>query len=202
VTHIIIEGGPYATQWQKLEASGYTLDYQDRDGMHARASKQVEVRYACRACAIRVWGKPEFASFGMWRTDAVPSHIDDLASSITPKNQHCPIAISVGVKQMGARSAGNPHAACDGIERVINLINPMLRGWVNYFAVGHSSECFSFIKDWVYLFSAIIHRRGVLPPSQPGSHAAGTSRARSGFPRGYISPNFKVLTSNNPRSGT
>ena len=29
------------------------------------------------------------------------------------------------------------------IERVINLINPVLRGWVNYFAVGHSSECFS-----------------------------------------------------------
>ena len=29
------------------------------------------------------------------------------------------------------------------------LINPMLRGWVNYFAVGHSSECFSFIQDWV-----------------------------------------------------
>ena len=24
-----------------------------------------------------------------------------------------------------------------------------LRGWVNYFAVGHSSECFSYIKDWV-----------------------------------------------------
>jgi len=35
------------------------------------------------------------------------------------------------------------------IERVIHLINPVLRGWVNYFAVGHSSECFSFIKDWV-----------------------------------------------------
>ena len=35
------------------------------------------------------------------------------------------------------------------VERVINLINPVLRGWVNYFAVGHSSECFSFIKDWV-----------------------------------------------------
>ena len=25
--------------------------------------------------------------------------------------------------------------------RVVQLINPMLRGWVNYFAVGHSSEC-------------------------------------------------------------
>ena len=35
------------------------------------------------------------------------------------------------------------------IGRVIYLINPMLRGWVNYFAVGHSSECFSFVKDWV-----------------------------------------------------
>jgi len=31
----------------------------------------------------------------------------------------------------------------------VQLINPILRGWVNYFAVGHSSECFSFIKDWV-----------------------------------------------------
>jgi RNA-directed DNA polymerase len=35
------------------------------------------------------------------------------------------------------------------IGRVIALINPVLRGWVNYFAVGHSSECFNFIKDWV-----------------------------------------------------
>jgi RNA-directed DNA polymerase len=35
------------------------------------------------------------------------------------------------------------------IDRVISLINPMLRGWVNYFAAGHSSECFSYIKDWV-----------------------------------------------------
>ncbi len=35
------------------------------------------------------------------------------------------------------------------VDRVSKLINPVLRGWVNYFAVGHSSECFSFIKDWV-----------------------------------------------------
>src|SRR5437588_2973370 len=35
------------------------------------------------------------------------------------------------------------------IERVIALINPMLRGWVNYFAVGNSSECFTYIRDWV-----------------------------------------------------
>jgi hypothetical protein len=35
-------------------------------------------------------------------------------------------------------------------------------------------------------------------PSPRRSHGAGTSRAVSGFPRGYISPNFKVLTSNIP----
>ena len=35
------------------------------------------------------------------------------------------------------------------VGRVIELINPILRGWVNYFAVGHSSRCFTFIKDWV-----------------------------------------------------
>jgi RNA-directed DNA polymerase len=35
------------------------------------------------------------------------------------------------------------------VERVIYLINPVLRGWVNYFSVGHSSECFNFIQSWV-----------------------------------------------------
>ena len=28
------------------------------------------------------------------------------------------------------------------VGRVVQLINPILRGWVNYFAVGHSSRCF------------------------------------------------------------
>lgn len=35
------------------------------------------------------------------------------------------------------------------VDRVIELITPILRGWVNYFAVGHSSDCFGFIQDWV-----------------------------------------------------
>ena len=39
--------------------------------------------------------------------------------------------------------------ASQRVGRVIELINPILRGWVNYFAVGHASRCFSFVKDWV-----------------------------------------------------
>ena len=39
--------------------------------------------------------------------------------------------------------------ASQPVGRVIEMINPILRGWVNYFAVGHSSRCFSFVKDWV-----------------------------------------------------
>jgi RNA-directed DNA polymerase len=35
------------------------------------------------------------------------------------------------------------------VDRVIHLINPILRGWVNYFAIGHSSRCFNYIQDWV-----------------------------------------------------
>jgi len=35
------------------------------------------------------------------------------------------------------------------IDRVICLINPILRGWVNYFRIGHSSRCFGYIKHWV-----------------------------------------------------
>jgi RNA-directed DNA polymerase len=35
------------------------------------------------------------------------------------------------------------------VGRVIALINPILRGWVNYFAVGHSARCFGYIHDWV-----------------------------------------------------
>jgi len=32
---------------------------------------------------------------------------------------------------------------------VIELINPILRGWVNYFRIGDSSRCFSMVKRWV-----------------------------------------------------
>jgi len=51
----------------------------------------------------------------------------------------------VGAKPLAVGSATQSQPD----DRVVQLINPVLRGWVNYFAVGHASECFSFIRDWV-----------------------------------------------------
>jgi len=41
------------------------------------------------------------------------------------------------------------HSQSQPIHRVIEQINPMLRGWVQYFAVGHASRCFSYVRNWV-----------------------------------------------------
>jgi RNA-directed DNA polymerase len=35
------------------------------------------------------------------------------------------------------------------VEWVIAQINPILRGWVNYFAFGNSSRCFAYVRQWV-----------------------------------------------------
>jgi len=35
------------------------------------------------------------------------------------------------------------------VGKVIERINPILRGWVNYFRVGDSNRCFSMVKRWV-----------------------------------------------------
>jgi len=35
------------------------------------------------------------------------------------------------------------------VGEVIEEINPILRGWVNYYRIGHSGRCFSKIRDWV-----------------------------------------------------
>ena len=35
------------------------------------------------------------------------------------------------------------------LTRVLKEINPILRGWVNYFRVGNSSRCFTYVKDWI-----------------------------------------------------
>jgi len=35
------------------------------------------------------------------------------------------------------------------VGKVIEEVNPILRGWVNYFRIGHSTRCFAMVKNWV-----------------------------------------------------
>ena len=35
------------------------------------------------------------------------------------------------------------------VASVIAQVNPILRGWVNYFAIGHASRCFAYVRQWV-----------------------------------------------------
>jgi RNA-directed DNA polymerase len=35
------------------------------------------------------------------------------------------------------------------VDRIIKVITPILRGWVNYFRIGYAGPCFNFIRDWV-----------------------------------------------------
>ena len=67
---------------------------------------------------------------GKWRTHFVPK----------PKKR---TALLRKLKEIFRRYVSQP------VGRVIELINPILRGWVHYFAVGHSSRCFSYVKLWV-----------------------------------------------------
>src|SRR5207248_11704396 len=48
------------------------------------------------------------------------------------------------------------------VGKVIENINPILRGWINYSRVGNSSRCFSMVKDWVEkkVRRHLMHARG------------------------------------------
>ena len=35
------------------------------------------------------------------------------------------------------------------LTRVRDIINPILRGWVQYFKIGNSSKVFGYVKDWL-----------------------------------------------------
>jgi RNA-directed DNA polymerase len=47
------------------------------------------------------------------------------------------------LKEVFQRSDSQP------IRRVIAEINPVLRGWVAYFRIGHASRCFAYVQLWV-----------------------------------------------------
>jgi RNA-directed DNA polymerase len=86
--------------------------------------------------------KGESFSFLGFEFRRVPSLKGRWRPQYTPKLKKR-TALLAKLREVFRRKASQP------VSKVIELINPILRGWVSYFAVGHSSRCFAFIEDWV-----------------------------------------------------
>jgi RNA-directed DNA polymerase len=84
----------------------------------------------------RIVGQCRGESFGLLGLDSrgVRSLRGRWRAQYTPKLKK-PTALLAKLKDVFRRHQSQP------IDRVIKLINPVLRGWVNYFMAGHSSEC-------------------------------------------------------------
>ena len=61
---------------------------------------------------------------------------------VTPR-QKKRVALFTKLREVFRRQVSQP------VRGVIEEINPILRGWVNYFRIGHSSRCFGMVRDWV-----------------------------------------------------
>jgi RNA-directed DNA polymerase len=61
---------------------------------------------------------------------------------VTPKLKKR-AALFAKLREVFRRNVSQP------VQGVIAEINPILRGWVNYFRIGNSSRCFGMVKDWV-----------------------------------------------------
>jgi RNA-directed DNA polymerase len=49
------------------------------------------------------------------------------------------------LREVFARKQSRP------IHIVVQTINPIVRGWVNYFAIGHSARCLGYVRSWIEL---------------------------------------------------
>jgi len=61
---------------------------------------------------------------------------------VTPKPKKR-VALFAKLKEVFRQNVSQP------VQGVIAEINPILRGWVNYFRIGNASRCFSMVKRWV-----------------------------------------------------
>ncbi len=72
----------------------------------------------------------------------LPGRNGKLRLQVIPK-QRKRVALFAKLKEVFRQNVSQP------VQGVIAEINPILRGWVNYFRIGNSSRCFSMVKRWV-----------------------------------------------------
>jgi hypothetical protein len=99
-------------------------------------------------CDLSCWD-----DFQLWPTNPIPVNSFKVSymctcANYTPKLKKRS-ALLPKLKGVFRRYRSQP------VDRVVYLINLVLRGWVNYFAVGNFGECFSFKTGWKRRFGAI-----------------------------------------------
>jgi RNA-directed DNA polymerase len=123
--------------------------HQSRKGLLAAVQRRLREEFARLGVEIneeksRLVDLERGESFGFLGFDfrRVRTRMGRWRAHYTPKLKKR-TALMRAVKEVFRRHQSQP------VVRVVALINPVLRGWVNYFAVGHSSRCFQLIKRWV-----------------------------------------------------
>ena len=81
-----------------------------------------------------------YGGSGMWPRRSIASMTDEPSGEVVERR---------GLRQIAEAFLEGVDLNRQPVERVIVLINPILRGWVNYFGHGHASRCFSYVRDWV-----------------------------------------------------
>jgi hypothetical protein len=117
-----------------------------------RVLKNNEVKrygeYRTRRLVLEAWDRMQASQGlpGMISTFADPATLWDGAWAASSDSADVALAqLAALIKAL----SGPTHSISQPISGVIDKINPILRGWVKYFAIGHSSVCFSYIRNWV-----------------------------------------------------
>jgi RNA-directed DNA polymerase len=128
---ILVDG---FSKWKWLEKAAYKRLLQELE--------KLEIKVNIQKTKMVDLTRGEIFSFLGFNFRRVKTRQGKWGVSIVPKMK-ARTALLQNLKEVFRRYKSQP------IDRVIYLINPILRGWANYFRIGNSARCFGYIKDWV-----------------------------------------------------
>src|SRR5450631_1772149 len=143
-----VEGREQVTRIGIVRVNGQPEELAGPDGRRqpsvggtSRMNREVHVRI-CERLGVKSPGPTRRFTFLGFEYRRILSYTGKWRPNVVPKLKKR-TALFGKLKEIFRRHVSQP------VGTLIEEINPILRGWVNYFRVGNSSRCFSVIKDWV-----------------------------------------------------